>query len=107
MRASPRLVLVALATLAGSAKAQEPKPSAPLARYFPGDDLVVYAEFDGLDAHSAAWKKTAAYRLLNETPTGAMLESVAVGLLDRTFAGGPPGEKRPTGAEMTAPWRST
>ena len=47
---------------------------APLARYFPRQDLVVYAEFDGLDAHRDAWTRTAAYRLLNETTTGAMYE---------------------------------
>ena len=33
-------------------------------------------EFDGLDAHAEAWKKTAAYKILNETPTGAMLEDL-------------------------------
>ncbi len=44
----------------------------PLARYFPSKDLVAYVEFDGLDGHGASWQKTAAYRLLNETTTGAM-----------------------------------
>jgi prepilin-type processing-associated H-X9-DG protein len=44
----------------------------PLARYFPAQDLVVYVEFDGLGNHQEAWQKTAAYRLLNETTTGAM-----------------------------------
>ena len=47
---------------------------APLARYFPRQDLVVYAEFDGLDEHRDAWKKTALYRVLNETTTGALYE---------------------------------
>ena len=46
-----------------------------LARYFPRQDLVVYLEFDGLDGHREAWKKTAAYRLLTETTTGAMYEA--------------------------------
>ena len=32
---------------------------APLSRYFPKDNLVVYVEFEGLDAHDASWKKTA------------------------------------------------
>ncbi len=45
---------------------------APLARYFPGQDLVAYLEFDGLDSHQESWRRTAAYRLLNETTTGAM-----------------------------------
>ncbi len=44
----------------------------PLARYFPGQDLVVYVEFDGLDGHNGSWQKTAAYRVLNDTTTGAM-----------------------------------
>src|SRR5262245_47970924 len=55
---------------------------APLARYFPREDLVVYAEFDGLDAHRDAWKKTATYRVLNETTTGAMLEQTLARFLD-------------------------
>ena len=58
------------------ALADGPKP-APLARYFPAEDLVAYVEFDGIDAHADAWKKTAASKILNETTTGAMLESVA------------------------------
>ena len=34
----------------------------PLARYFPGQDLVAYVEFDGLEGHREGWQKTAAYR---------------------------------------------
>jgi hypothetical protein len=51
-------------------------PPAPkeLAHYFPRKDLVVYAEFGGLDAHRDSWTKTAAYRLWNETSTGALYE---------------------------------
>src|SRR6185312_4466637 len=52
--------------------------SASLARYVPKDNLVVYFEYDGLDAHADAWRKTAAYKILNDTPTGAMLEDVFV-----------------------------
>ena len=37
---------------------------------------MAYAEFDGLDAHRDAWTKTAAYKLLNETTTGAMYEQM-------------------------------
>ena len=64
---------------------EEPARPRPLAGYFPRQDLVVFVEFDGLDAHAEAWKKTAAYRLLNETSTGAMLEQVAIQLADRAF----------------------
>ncbi len=81
---------VACLALSSTAMGQEPpKPvsPAPLARYFPRQDLVVYVEFDGLDAHRDAWTKSAAYRLLNETTTGAMLEQSAARLLDLMVAG--------------------
>ena len=57
-----------------------------LARYFPSQDLVVYVEFDGLDGHSEAWKKTAAYRLFTETTTGAMYEATLPGLFELLLA---------------------
>ena len=78
--------------LAPAAIGQQPaKPAGavPLARYFPRQDLVVYVEFDGLDAHRDAWTKSAAYRLLNETTTGAMLEQSIARLLDRLLASQP------------------
>lgn len=102
LRAFAALASIGLAGFASSASSQEPAKSASLAKYFPGKDLVVYAEFDGLDAHSAAWKKTAAYKLLTETTTGVMLESMGVQLLDRMLAASPPHEKKPTGEEMVA-----
>ncbi len=70
---------------------EEPAGPRPLAGYFPRQDLVVLVEFDGLDAHAVAWKETAAYRLLNETSTGAMLEQVAIQLADRAFLAAPGG----------------
>jgi hypothetical protein len=76
----------------------EAKQAAPLARYFPREDLVVYAEFDGLDARPDVWRKSAAYRLLNETTTGSMLEDVARQLLDRALASAP--GPRLSGAEV-------
>jgi type II secretory pathway pseudopilin PulG len=74
------LAAASAATLsaAQNLRAQEPARIAShpsLARYFPSQDLVVYVEFDGLDGHSEAWKKTAAYRLFTETTTGAMYEA--------------------------------
>ncbi len=77
--------LIGLLMTIGPASGQEASKGArpaPLARYFPRRDLVAYAEFDGLDSHRAAWEKTAAYRLLTETTTGAMLEQSAARLLD-------------------------
>jgi hypothetical protein len=95
-------VLLAAATAAsGQEAAARPKP---LARYFPRQDLVVYAEFDGLDAHADAWKKTAAYKLLNETTAGAMFEDLVTQLAERALASGPGGDdrRRMTGPELVA-----
>src|SRR5262245_18819663 len=69
------------------------------ARAIPADGLAVYVEFDGLDAHAEAWKKTAAYRMLTETTAGAMLEELIGQLADRA----PAGDSRPiSGAEVVA-----
>jgi prepilin-type processing-associated H-X9-DG protein len=63
------------------AQAQDLKGADPskssLAVYVPRQDLVFLLEFDGLDAHAAAWKNSAAYKLLNETKLGALLEDLA------------------------------
>jgi hypothetical protein len=83
------VIVVAGSAMTTAARGQEaPRRDrpAPLARYFPRQDLVVYAEFDGLDAHRAAWTKTATYRLLNETTTGVMLEQTLAHLLDSLLA---------------------
>jgi hypothetical protein len=61
----------------------------PLPRYFPKENLVVYVEFSGLDAHADAWNKTAAYKMLTETPLGEMLEQVATQLLDKVLSYAP------------------
>ncbi len=71
------------ALLAVSPLIEKAEAATPLASYFPKQDLVAYAEFDGLDTHGELWRKTAAYRILNETPTGAMLESILVQLAGR------------------------
>src|SRR5262249_55869983 len=52
-------------------------PKSSLGRYVPRQDLVFYLEFDGLDAHGEAWQKSAAYKLLNDTKLGALLEDLA------------------------------
>ena len=70
----------------------------PLAHYIPKDHLLFYLEFAGLDAHAASWNKTAAYRLLTETPLGVMLEEVTTQLLDKGF--GSASESRFTGADV-------
>ena len=93
------LVLAATAAAAGQ---EAPARSKSLARYFPRRDLVVYAEFDGLDAHADAWKRTAAYKLLNQTTTGTMLEDLVRQVAERALASGPGGDdkRRLTGAEL-------
>ena len=53
-----------------------PMPS--LASYVPRQDLLLYLEFRGLDAHAGAWQKTAACRLLSETKLGTLLEDMAI-----------------------------
>ncbi len=78
--------LILLAILAAPALAPGAEPPVPLARYFPKQDLAVLAEFDGLDAHDAAWRKTAASRLLNETDTGAMLENLFMQVFRRVLS---------------------
>ena len=55
----------------------------PLPRFVARDNLIFYVDFDGLDAHSEAWQKTAAYKMLNQTPLGTMLEELAAQLLDK------------------------
>src|SRR4051812_43115400 len=60
---------------ATKAKATEaPSDFRPMARYAPGERLVLLVETNGLDAQADAWKKTAAYKMLTETPLGEMLE---------------------------------
>ena len=84
--------------------------SRPLARYVPRDDLVVYSEFGGLDAHAAAWRQTAAYKMLNETTAGAMLSTVLSQVIDGALAALPEGD-RPTGSTRSSSpsptWRTS
>jgi len=100
MQTRPRFLFAAIALTALGSSVLAQDSAKPLSRYFPGTDLVAYVEFEGRDALSAAWKKTAAYRLRTETTTGAMLESTATQLLDAMLAAMPPDEKKPTGKEM-------
>ncbi len=70
----------------------------PLPRFVPRDNLIFYLDFDGLDAHAEAWQKTAAYKMLNQTPLGVMLEEVAAQLLDKPLESVP--NRKLTGAEI-------
>ena len=57
----------------------------PLARYVPQQDLLFYFEFEGLESHADTWKKTAAYKVLNDTKTGAMLEDLLAQVYDKVI----------------------
>ena len=70
----------------------------PLPRFVPRDKLILYVDFDGLDAHAEAWQKTAAYKMLNQTPLGVMLEEVAAQLLDKALESVP--NRKLSGAEI-------
>jgi len=81
------LALGAIATVQGQTSKSAPAPTGPptpLSAYVPGEGILFYAEFAGLDAHADAWKRSSAYKILNETPTGAMLEEVVAQLLTQT-----------------------
>ena len=58
----------------------------------PRDGLAAYLEFDGVDAHPAAWKNSAAYKLLNETRLGSSLEDILRQLIEMSQAPVPPGD---------------
>ena len=72
---------------------------APLARHVPRKDLLAYLEFDGLDAHADAWRASAAYKLLNDTKLGSVLEDLALQGIELIQETTPP-EQRVTGAEV-------
>lgn len=93
------------------AKAKETTPppidTRPLARYVPKNHLYLYLASDGLDAHADAWKKTAAYRMLNETPLGEMLTAVATQLADKALAFSPNRKlSGPTSSTSSSVWRN-
>src|SRR4051794_36189656 len=74
--AMPLVLVLMLSGRPATAQAPGTGAAAPLARYLPQQDLSVYLEFEGLDSHAAAWHKSAAYKLLNDTSLGALLEDI-------------------------------
>ena len=64
------------------------EPPEPLARYIPAEGLAALVEHDGLGAHPEAWKASAAYKMLNETTLGAMLEDILAQVADRALQSG-------------------
>ncbi len=83
----------------GATAAQAPgaTAAASLTRYVPQHDLIACLEFEGLDAHGEAWRKTAAYRLLNNTSMGALLEDLATQVIDQTQQSRPQDQRVPAG----------
>ena len=75
------VALLPMTTALGQAPA--PDASTSLARYVPREDLYFYLEYEGLDAHASAWKKSVAYKVLNNTPAGAMIEEVVAQVLEK------------------------
>jgi prepilin-type processing-associated H-X9-DG protein len=91
-RHRPRLLAALIAFAAGMpAPAQQEKPGGParggdsLARFVPRENLVFYVEFDGLKRHEAAWRKTAAHRMLSETGLGKMMSEMIAQAADRAL----------------------
>jgi hypothetical protein len=79
--------------------APAPPDDRPMARYVPGDKLVLLVESNGLDLHSEGWAKTAASKMLNDTTLGEMLEAMTSQLADRALASMP--AKKISGADVT------
>jgi hypothetical protein len=67
----------------GQPAAAEGPDRTPMSRFVPLENLMLYIECAGLEAHADAWQQTAAYKILNNTPTGAMLEEVLAQLIDQ------------------------
>ena len=61
---------------------QAPAPGGELARFVPSKNLIMYAQFDGVDAHAPAWRASAAYKLLNETTLGALVKDLGAQGID-------------------------
>jgi hypothetical protein len=58
---------------------------AELARLLPASGLTFYVEYDGLDAHSDAWKASAAREILVEKTAGSTMLGVERQILDAIF----------------------
>jgi prepilin-type processing-associated H-X9-DG protein len=84
------VAILVFSIFVGDAQAQNAGPktaaatvSTPsLASFVPRRDLILYLEYQGLDAHAEAWQKTAANRLLSETKFGTLLEDMAIQAID-------------------------
>ncbi len=87
------IVIGPIAAMAG-------EPARSPSHLVPARDLSFLFEYDGLDAHADAWKGTAAYKILDETPAGAILSQSAQKALGALFAPLPRGPL--SGADVIA-----
>jgi prepilin-type processing-associated H-X9-DG protein len=78
--------LMLVAPFPARAEAEGPES---LARYIPAERLSALIEHEGLSGRGDAWKATAAYKMLNETSFGAMLEDIAVQVANRAIQASP------------------
>ncbi len=76
-------------TAAAKKAAPAPPDTSPLARYIPRENLAFFIGSDGLDTQAELWKKTAAYKILTETPLGDMLEDMTAQLAEKALAARP------------------
>jgi hypothetical protein len=84
--------------LAGTARSAEPKPSPR--QFVPAKGVVAYVEYEGLDAHTAAWKASAAHGILVDAHAGTMVSEIVRQLLDRMLREYP--DLKLSGSEIVA-----
>lgn len=95
---TPPATAGAAAPATAAAAAPGTSEATPLARFIPQEGLAFYLESAGLNSQPEAWKKTAAYKMLNDTPLGYMLEDVGAQILERGLRYIP--VRKVTGAEI-------
>lgn len=85
----------------GAGEAPAGGPGRPPSQMLPARGLTSYLEYDGLDAHRAAWNATAARAILVDQSAGPALAEVERRLLDRILRASLPGGKL-TAADLLA-----
>ncbi|MGC8639800.1 MAG: hypothetical protein ACP5XB_08005 [Isosphaeraceae bacterium] len=81
LRIAPSLQIASLVLcLAATSLAAEPGPSPH--GFIPAKGLVEYLEYEGLDAHAAAWKASAAHGILVDGHAGTMMSELVRQVLD-------------------------
>jgi hypothetical protein len=81
-------LMVATSAILPTVHGQEAKASKSLAARFPAENLIVYFEFDGLNAQPKAWQNTQLHNLLNKTTMGPLLRDLASQGLEQVFKAG-------------------